>query len=156
MFHQSQFGYNALCNRLACVTGNVFELWDCAADSLTLHARVLLSPYHYRYVEGPDGVFAETDRLDSELGARDVCVSDSCIYILYNPNTHRMHEEEAETLNSEIWVSTGRGLPCGNPDGYPNRLFCVDESRSTFYCVMHSPDLCIGSIKLPESEIRGI
>lgn len=157
MFHQSQFGYNALCNRLACVTGNVFELWDCAADSLTLHARILLSPYHYRYVEGPDGVFAETDRLDSELGARDVCVSDSCIYILYNPNTHRMHEEEAETLNSEIWVFDWQGTPL-RKILTDTRIdcFCVDESRSTFYCVMHSPDLCIGSIKLPESEIRGI
>lgn len=82
MFHQSQFGYNAARKRLACVTSNVFELWDYAPETLTLHHRRLLAPYHYLFEATPDGVYAASDNPDAELGAQGIAVSDQHLYVL--------------------------------------------------------------------------
>ena len=68
MFHQSQFGYNTDRKRLACATNNVLELWDYKPETLTLHKRLLLAPYHYQFNSSPDGVYAESDNPDAELG----------------------------------------------------------------------------------------
>lgn len=149
MFHQSQFGYNAALKRLACVTSNVFELWDYVPETLTLRKRQLLLPYHYLYEATPDGAYAESDEPDAELGARGVAVSDRYIYILYNPNTNRMHEEENETLNSEIWVFDWEGKPVRRIISDTQiECFCVDEADTTFYCVMNAPERCIGTLSI--------
>lgn len=149
MFHQSQFGYNTARKRLASATSNVLELWDYAPETLTLHKRVLLAPYHYLFNSSPDGVYAENDNPDAELGARGIAVSTNYVYVLYNPNTHRMHEEHKETQNSEIWVFDW--------DGDPVRkilvdtqivCFCVDETDAALYCVMAAPDHCIGMVPI--------
>lgn len=149
MFHQSQFGYNAAQKRLACATSNVIELWDYASETLTLHKRRLLAPYHYQFQSTPDGVFAAGDNPDAELGARGIAVSDKYVYVLYNSNTNRMHEEHKETENSEIWVFDW--------DGDPVRkilldtqveCFCVDEKDATLYCVMAAPDYSIGMVPI--------
>ena len=149
MFHQSQFGYNAAHKRLACVTSNVLELWDYVPDTLMLHKRLLLSPYHYLFESTPDGVYAESDNLDAELGARGIAVSQDYVYVLYNPNTHRMHEEHTETENSEIWVFDWKGRPIRKIlTDVRIECFCVDETDTKFYCVMSAPDYCIGIVSL--------
>lgn len=149
MFHQSQFGYNTARKRLASATRNVLELWDYTPETLTLHKRLLLAPYHYLYQSSPDGVYAESDNPDDEFGARGIAVSNNYVYVLYNPNTHRMNQEHKETQNSEIWVFDW--------DGEPVRkilvdtqiaCFCVDEKDTTFYCVMAAPDHCIGMVSV--------
>ena len=73
MFHQSQFGYNTDRKRLACATSNVLELWEYKPETLTLHKRLLLAPYHYQFNSSPDGVYAESDNPDAELGASRHC-----------------------------------------------------------------------------------
>lgn len=147
MFHQSQFGYNPVRKRLACATSNVLELWDYTPETLVLHKRLLLAPYHYQFNLSPDGVYAENDNPDAELGTRGITVSDDYIYVLYSPNTYRMHEEQKETLNSEIWVFDWEGTPI-RKILVDTRVecFCVDETDSVFYCVMAAPDYCIGVI----------
>ena len=147
MFHQSQFGYNTDRKRLACATSNVLELWDYKPETLTLHKRLLLAPYHYQFNSSPDGVYAESDNPDAELGARGIAVSNNYVYVLYNPNTNRMHEEQKETLNSEIWVFDWEGKPIRKilPDTHIE-CFCVDETDTSFYCVMTAPDYCIGIV----------
>lgn len=147
MFHQSQFGYNTDRKRLACATSNVLELWDYKPETLTLHKRLLLAPYHYQFNSSPDGVYAESDNPDAELGARGIAVSNNYVYVLYNPNTNRMHEEQKETLNSEIWVFDWEGKPIRKilTDTHIE-CFCVDETDTSFYCVMSAPDYCIGIV----------
>lgn len=147
MFHQAQFGYNVDRSRLACASSNVLEFWDYAQDTLTLNRRLLLEPYHYTFDLGPDGVFAENDNPEAELGVRGISVSDDYVYVLYNPNTYKMHEEQAETQNSEIWVFDWEGMPVRKilMDARIE-CFCIDESDSAFYCVMASPDYNIGMI----------
>lgn len=149
MFHQSQFGYNTARKRLASATSNVLELWDYTKETLTLHKRLLLAPYHYLFQSGPDGVYAQSDNPDAELGARGIAVSDHYIYVLYNPNTHRMHEEHKETENSEIWVFDWDGDPV-RKILVDTRIacFCVDEAGTAFYCVMSAPDHCIGMVPI--------
>lgn len=147
MFHQSQFGYNTSRKRLACVTSNVLELWDYVPETLSLHKRQLLSPYHYLFNSSPDGVYAESDNPDAELGARGISVSDSYIYVLYSPKTHRMHEEGKETRNSEIWVFDWEGEPIRKIlVDTQIECFCVDEADTAFYCVLAAPDYCIGKV----------
>lgn len=149
MFHQSQFGYNSARKRLASATSNVLELWDYAPETLTLHKRLLLAPYHYLFQSSPDGVYAENDNPDAELGARRIAVSNKYVYVLYNPNTHRMHEEHKETQNSEIWVFDWEGNPV-RKILVDTRIecFCVDEMDTAFYCVMAAPDHCIGIVPI--------
>lgn len=149
MFHQSQFGYNAAHKRLACVTSNVLELWDYVPDTLMLHKRLLLSPYHYLFESTLDGAYAESDDPNAELGARGIAVSQDYVYVLYNPNTHRMHEEHTETENSEIWVFDWKGRPIRKIlTDVRIECFCVDETDTKFYCVMSAPDYCIGIVSL--------
>lgn len=149
MFHQSQFGYNTARKRLACATGNVLELWDDTPETLTLHERLLLAPYHYLFNSSPDGVYAQSDTPDAELGARGIAVSNKYVYVLYNPNTHRMHEEHKETQNSEIWVFDWDGDPVRKIlIDTQIECFCVDEMDTAFYCVMAAPDHCIGKIPI--------
>lgn len=149
MFHQSQFGYNIVRKRLACATSNVFELWDYSLDTLTLHKRLLLAPYHYQYKSSPDGVYAESDDPDAELGTRGIAISDNYVYILYSPNTHRMHNEQKDTQNSEIWVFDWEGEPVRKIlIDTQIECFCVDEADSVFYCVMAAPDYCIGIVPI--------
>lgn len=151
MFHQSQFGYNAVRKRLACVTSNVFELWDYTPEKLTLHKRLLLAPYHYQFNSSPDGVYAESDNPDAEMGARAIAASDKYIYVLYNPNTHRMHEEQDETRHSEIWVFDWMGEAIRQIlTDTRIECFCVDEGDSMFYCIMSKPDRCIGKVPIAE------
>lgn len=149
MFHQSQFSYHTARKRLACATSNVLELWDYVPDTLTLHKRMLLAPYHYLFESTPDGVYAESDNPDAELGARGIAVSDKYVYVLYNPNTHRMHEEHKETQKSEIWVFNWEGEPVRKIlIDTQVQCFCVDETDTTFYCVMAAPDHCIGVVSI--------
>lgn len=149
MFHQSQFGYHTARKRLACATSNVLELWDYAPDTLTLHKRLLLASYHYLFESTPDGVYAESDNPDAELGARGIAVSDKYVYVLYNPNTHRMHEEHKETQKSEIWVFDWDGKPVRKIlIDTQVQCFCVDETDTAFYCVMAAPDHCIGVVPI--------
>lgn len=149
MFHQSQFGYNTARKRLACATSNVLELWDYTPESLTLRKRLLLAPYHYQFNSSPDGVYAESDNPDAELGARGITVSDNYVYVLYNPNTHRMHEEQKETQNSEIWVFDWEGEPIRKIlVDVQIECFCIDETNTAFYCVMAAPDYCIGIVPI--------
>lgn len=149
MFHQSQFGYNASQKRLACVTSNVLELWDYTAETLTLHKRQLLAPYHYSFNSSPDGVYAESDHPDAELGARGIAISNNYVYVLYDSNTHRMHEEHSETQNSEIWVFDWEGNPIRKIlIDTQVKCFCVDETDSAFYCVMAAPDHCLGVVPI--------
>lgn len=152
MFHQSQFGYNTLRKRLVSATSNVLELWDYTQETLKLHKRLLLAPYHYLYESTPDGVSAETDNPDAELGARGIAVSNDYVYVLYNPNTHQMHEEHKETQNSEIWAFDWDGNPIRKilVDAQIE-CFCVDEMNAAFYCVMAAPDHCIGKVTLIEN-----
>ncbi len=149
MFHQSQFGYNPIRKRLACATSNVLELWDYTPETLMLHKRLLLAPYHYQFNSSPDGVYAESDNPDAELGARSIAISSDYVYVLYNPNTHRMHEEHKETLNNEIWVFSWEGEPVRKilVDAQVE-CFCVDEADAVFYCVMAAPDYCIGVVPI--------
>lgn len=149
MFHQSQFGYHTDRKRLASVTSNVLELWNYTSDTLMLHKRQLLAPYHYLFESTPDGIYAESDNPDAELGARGIAVSDKYVYVLYNSNTHRMHEEHKETQNSEIWVFDWEGEPVRKIlIDTQVQCFCVDESDSAFYCVMAAPDHCIGVVPI--------
>lgn len=107
----------------------------------------MLAPYHYQFNSSPDGVYAESDNPDAELGARGIAVSNNYVYVLYNPNTNRMHEEQKETLNSEIWVFDWEGKPIRKilTDTHIE-CFCVDETDTSFYCVMTAPDYCIGIV----------
>ena len=41
-------------------------------------------------------MYAESDNPDAELGARGIAVSNNYVYVLYNPNTNRMHEEQKQ------------------------------------------------------------
>lgn len=149
MFHQSQFGYNTELKRLACVTSNVLELWNDTPEALTLHKRLLLAPYHYQFDSSPDGVYAESDNPDAEMGARGIAVSNNYVYVLYNPNSHRMHEEHKETQNSEIWVFDWEGNPVRKIlVDTQIECFCIDETETTFYCVMIAPDYCIGVVPM--------
>lgn len=149
MFHQSQFGYNTARQRLACATSNVLELWDYTPETLTLHKRLLLAPYHYQFQSSPDGVYASNDNPDAELGARGIAVSNNYVYVLYSPNTYRMHEEKKETQNSEIWVFDWEGNPIRKIllDTKVECL-CVDDTDSVLYCVMATPDYCIGRVSV--------
>lgn len=149
MFHQSQFGYNTVRKRLACATSNVLELWDYTPETLTLHRRLLLAPYHYQFNSSPDGVYAESDNPDAELGARGITVSNNYVYVLYSPNTHRMHEEEKETQNSEIWVFDWEGEPI-RKILVDTRIecFCINETNTVFYCVIAAPDYWIGIVPI--------
>lgn len=149
MFHQSRFGYNAIRKRLACVTSNVFELWDYTPETLTLHKRLLLAPYHYMFNSSPDGVYAENDNPDAELGARGIAVSNEYVYVLYSPNTHRMHAEHKEIYNSEIWVFDWDGVPIQKISVDTQiECFCIDAVNATFYCVMAAPDYSIGAVSI--------
>lgn len=150
MFHQSQLSYNASRKRLACVTNNVFELWDYTPETLTLHKRLLLSPYHYKFTKTPDGVSASGDDPDAMVGALGITTSDKHVYVLVNPNTCRMHDERKETQNSEIWVFDWEGRPVRKILADVRiESFCIDETDSTFYCVMATPDYSIGMIQVP-------
>lgn len=149
MFHQSQFGYHDVRKRLACATSHVFELWDYAPDTLTLHKRLLLAPYHYMSEAGPDGVYAQSDDPDAELGAQGIAVSDNYIYVLYDPNTCRMRDEHTDSRNSEIWVFDWDGKPVRKIlTDVRIECFCVDEADAAFYCVMTAPDRCLGVLPL--------
>lgn len=149
MFHQSQFGYNTVRKRLACTTSNVLELWDYTPETLTLRKRLLLAPYHYQFNSSPDGVYAENDNPDAELGARSIAVSNDYVYVLYSPNTHRMHEEHKETQNNEIWVFDWEGDPVRKIlIDTQIECFCIDEMNTAFYCVMAAPNYCIGTVPI--------
>lgn len=149
MFHQSRFGYHNVHNRLACATSNVLELWNYTSEMLVLHKRLLLAPYHYKFHLSPDGVYAEGDNPDAEVGACGITVSKDYIYVLYNPNTLRMHEEQKETQNSEIWVFDWEGNPVRKIlVDTQIACFCVDEIDTTLYCVIAAPDYSIGIVPI--------
>lgn len=157
MFHQSQFGYNTVRKRLACVTSNVLELWDYTPETLTLHKRLLLAPYHYLFKDGPDGLYAESDNPDAELGAQGISVSNNYIYVLYNPNTHQRPEEGRKKRNNEIWVFDWEGHPVRKIlIDTQIECFCIDETEAAFYCVMAAPDHCIGIVPIVGNHMDGI
>lgn len=147
MFHQSAFGYHPSLKRLACATSNVLEFWDESSDTLKLHKRLLLAPYHYVFESTPDGVWANNDNPEAAIGTRGIAVSGEYVYVLYNPNTHKMHDENAETENSEIWMFDWEGNPVRKilTDTHIE-CFCIDEEKDVFYCIMSAPDLCVGTI----------
>lgn len=60
-----------------------------------------------------------------------------------------MHGEEKETQNSEIWVFGWEGNPVRKIllDTKVECL-CVDETDSALYCVMATPDYCIGRVSV--------
>lgn len=85
------------------------------------------------------------------MGARGIAVSNNYVYVLYNPNSHRMHEEHKENQNSEIWIFDWEGNPVRNIlIDTPDRMFLRDELGTTFYCVMTAPDYCIGIVPIIE------
>ena len=149
MFHQLQLGYNGALDRLAAVSSNVLEIWENASDELALRKRLLLAPYHYKFEESPDGVYAANDNPDAELGARGIAVTDRYVYVLYNPNTYRAHDERTENRNSEIWVFDWEGEPV-RKILTDTRIEClyVDKDDAQFYCVMSAPDFCVGTLEL--------
>lgn len=151
MFHQLQLGYNRFLDRLAAVSSNVLEIWDDTPDGLTLRKRQLLAPYHYMFEESPDGVYAANDNPEAELGARGLAVSERYVYVLYNPNTHRAHEERSESRNSEIWMFNWEGEPVRKiMTDTRIECLCVDKEDTLFYCIMAAPDFCVGTIEPKE------
>lgn len=68
----------------------------------------MLAPYHYQFNSSPDGVYAESDNPDAELGARGIAVSNNYVYVLYNPNTNRMHEEQRNSKQRDLGFRLGR------------------------------------------------
>lgn len=93
MFHQSQFGYNTDRKRLACATNNVLELWDYKPETLTLHKRLLVAPIIISSIQAQTVCMRKVIILMPNWERRRA-VSNNYVYVLYNPNTNRMHEEQ--------------------------------------------------------------